>query len=266
MADLYKCSSCGHLIAANARFCTGCRTPGPIARHPNSWRTSEPQWAIDAMLAAEHPAHAAAVNPTPRDATRVRESTGISQRTALSALVLLLILAGGWWTISAWEASPSFTLYEFCQAVKQRDADAAAVFIDFDELTHSMIRQASAAGASAEAPKSGESSDSAAEALGESIGRGLLSLMEPAISARLKDGFKQWILTDSEPISPGRVNAVLLHAIMHLQNNGNTAVSEVPSKDGKDMRFHMTREVGGGWRITSIDIPPEELRNLSKAD
>jgi hypothetical protein len=63
MPNLYKCSSCGHVIAANARFCTGCRTPGPIARHPNSWRTSEPQWAIDAMLAPERLVGAAAVNP-----------------------------------------------------------------------------------------------------------------------------------------------------------------------------------------------------------
>jgi hypothetical protein len=234
----------------------GMRQPGPIARHPNNWRTSEPQWAIDAMLAAERPTDTGGVNPAPRYAPPTREATGISQRTVVSAVGVVLVIMIGWWSLSTWEASPSFALYEFCQAVKQRDADAAASFIDFGELTHSMIRQASAA-ASAKAAKSGESGDSAAEALGESIGSGLLSLMEPALSAKLKDGFKQKILTDSDPISHKRVNAVLLHAIFHLQNNGNTAVSEVPRKDGKDnMRFHMTRE-GGAWRISSIEIPPE---------
>jgi len=54
MSNLYKCSNCGHAIASTARFCTGCRTPGPIARHPNSWRTSEPPEAISELLAAGH--------------------------------------------------------------------------------------------------------------------------------------------------------------------------------------------------------------------
>ena len=49
--QLYKCSACGHVIAANAPHCVGCGTPGPIARHPNSWRTAEPESAIAEMLA-----------------------------------------------------------------------------------------------------------------------------------------------------------------------------------------------------------------------
>jgi len=53
MSNLYKCSNCGHAVGPTARFCTGCRTPGPIARHPNSWRTSEPSEAIVELLAAE---------------------------------------------------------------------------------------------------------------------------------------------------------------------------------------------------------------------
>jgi hypothetical protein len=53
MPNLYKCSSCGHAVAATARFCPGCKTPGPIARHPNSWRTAEPPEAIADLLAAE---------------------------------------------------------------------------------------------------------------------------------------------------------------------------------------------------------------------
>ncbi len=53
MAQLFKCASCGHIIAANARKCVGCGTPGPVARHPNTWRTAEPAEAIAEMLAAE---------------------------------------------------------------------------------------------------------------------------------------------------------------------------------------------------------------------
>jgi hypothetical protein len=56
MPDLYKCATCGHTIAATARFCPGCQTPGPIARHPNSWRTSEPPEAIAELLAPERTA------------------------------------------------------------------------------------------------------------------------------------------------------------------------------------------------------------------
>jgi len=90
--------------------------------------------------------------------------------------------------------------------------------------------------------------------------------MEPAISVRLKDDSKQMVSSDSEPINSSRVNASPLHAIMHLHNNGNTAVSEIPTKDGTDvMRFHMIRE-GGEWRISSVDIPAKDLQDLARGN
>jgi hypothetical protein len=49
---LFKCSSCGHILADTALRCPGCGTPGPIARHPNNWRTAEPESALSAMRAA----------------------------------------------------------------------------------------------------------------------------------------------------------------------------------------------------------------------
>lgn len=52
-SQLYKCSRCGHIIAASAPKCVGCGTPGPIARHPNSWQTTEPAEAIAEMLSAK---------------------------------------------------------------------------------------------------------------------------------------------------------------------------------------------------------------------
>jgi TM2 domain-containing membrane protein YozV len=51
--QLYKCSACGHIVAATASRCMGCGTSGPKARHPNSWRTAEAPEAIAEMLAAE---------------------------------------------------------------------------------------------------------------------------------------------------------------------------------------------------------------------
>jgi hypothetical protein len=54
---LFRCSSCGHVIAETASRCVGCGTLGPIARHPNTWRTAEPFEAIAAMLSAEGSGH-----------------------------------------------------------------------------------------------------------------------------------------------------------------------------------------------------------------
>jgi hypothetical protein len=61
---LFKCSSCGHILADTAVRCPGCGTPGPVARHPNNWRTAEPESAIRELLAeqaaiASAPDHAA---------------------------------------------------------------------------------------------------------------------------------------------------------------------------------------------------------------
>jgi TM2 domain-containing membrane protein YozV len=53
MPKLYRCSGCGHSISSTACFCTRCRMPGPLARHPNSWRTREPYEAIQDLLAQE---------------------------------------------------------------------------------------------------------------------------------------------------------------------------------------------------------------------
>lgn len=55
-SQLYKCSRCGHIIAASAPKCVGCGTPGPVARHPNNWRTAEPAEAVAAMLSGERDA------------------------------------------------------------------------------------------------------------------------------------------------------------------------------------------------------------------
>jgi hypothetical protein len=50
---LFKCSSCGHILADTAKRCPGCGMPGPIARHPNNWRITEPESAIRELLAAD---------------------------------------------------------------------------------------------------------------------------------------------------------------------------------------------------------------------
>jgi TM2 domain-containing membrane protein YozV len=71
MANLFSCSNCGHIVAANARFCIGCGTPGPIARHPNSWRTSEPPEAIADLLSAERATQPVAVPPRSLPPSRV---------------------------------------------------------------------------------------------------------------------------------------------------------------------------------------------------
>ena len=72
MPSLFKCSKCGRIVAQNARFCMGCGTPGPIARHPNSWRTAEPPEAIADLLATERTTQAVVVpRPAPAGKTFV---------------------------------------------------------------------------------------------------------------------------------------------------------------------------------------------------
>src|SRR6266403_5368130 len=64
---LFKCSSCGHILADTAVRCPGCGTPGPIARHPNNWRTAEPESATRELL-VEQATRASALVPSANDA------------------------------------------------------------------------------------------------------------------------------------------------------------------------------------------------------
>jgi hypothetical protein len=169
------------------------------------------------------------------------------------AVAASLLVAIGWWSISAWEGSPSFALYKLSEAIKSHDADGAAYYVDFKEVTHSIVQQVIAAKSSASA-KSGEM-----DILGEVAANQMMSMFEPTISDKLKEGFKEEVLTESD----AGVNSALLHAIVHLQNNGHTAVSEL--QDEKEaVRFHLTRENDGDWRITSFDVPPKYLAKLTK--
>lgn len=192
-------------------------------------------------------------NTQPRNRDK---AVSIRRRTVFWTVGLVLSVGIGWWLITTWEASPSFALYHLSVAIKSHDAVGAAYYIDFNEVTHSIAEQIIVAKASADSAKSGEPAIS-----DEILANERISEVEPALSNTLKENFKQEVLTEAD--DPAGVNAALLHAIVHLQNNGQTAVSEL--SDEKDtVRFHMMRESGGSWRITSFDVPPKYLAKLAK--
>src|SRR5260370_41227601 len=87
---LFKCSSCGHILADTAVRCPGCGTPGPIARHPNNWRTAEPEAAVAEMLAAKSPR-----DPTTPAGSAVERDAKIRLKREHDKVMVKLGLAGG---------------------------------------------------------------------------------------------------------------------------------------------------------------------------
>jgi hypothetical protein len=91
-SQLYKCATCGHIIAATAVKCVGCGTPGPIARHPNNWRTVEPYEAIAPLLASERPSGFIQGVQSETRRPNYRKYVGISAGVIGAVLVLLFII------------------------------------------------------------------------------------------------------------------------------------------------------------------------------
>jgi hypothetical protein len=119
---LFRCSACGHIIAGTAPRCIGCGTPGPLARHPNTWRTAEPSDAIAAMLSADGPPQSETLNnscsavtdnASGRDTNpdRQQDLTLSTQPRLIKVLLwtsgLLLILAA-WGTLIDKQVVPAF--------------------------------------------------------------------------------------------------------------------------------------------------------------
>jgi hypothetical protein len=93
--QLYKCANCGHVIARSAPKCPGCGTPGPMARHPNSWRTAEPAEAVAVMI-AESGIESDANAGLKRQHDRLVLKLGIGGAVGTFALlVILLAIADG---------------------------------------------------------------------------------------------------------------------------------------------------------------------------
>ena len=107
----YKCASCGHAISSTARFCTGCRTPGPIARHPNSWRTSEPLEATAELLAAER----GTSNTTPDCGAAPYSRSNYARRRVWAALgvVVMVVLAVSLWMLLSATGMITFIIVSF---------------------------------------------------------------------------------------------------------------------------------------------------------
>jgi hypothetical protein len=91
-SQLYKCAACGHIIAETALKCVGCGTPGPIARHPNNWRTVEPYEAIAPLLASERPSAIVQGVQSENAPPNYRKYLGISAGIIGTVLVLLLVV------------------------------------------------------------------------------------------------------------------------------------------------------------------------------
>jgi hypothetical protein len=92
VSQLYKCAACGHIIAESAVKCVGCGTPGPIARHPNNWRTVEPYEAIAPLLASERPSGFTQSVQSENRRPNYRRYLVISAGVIGAVLVLLIVI------------------------------------------------------------------------------------------------------------------------------------------------------------------------------
>jgi hypothetical protein len=273
MPNLFRCSNCAHSVTETARFCTGCGTPGPIARHPNSWRTSEPPEAITDLLAAERATQRVAAPPRSLSpirveaarqmkrgwpATRGRPNLGIIV-TAVAALAL-----GGWWWFYV-PTTPSWAVYSLYRDVKDHDGAAAKQFIDFQSIAKAIIDAA----VTEHETKNTPGEDEGQARLAEIFARGIAGLMVGPISDALTSRFAQWVDSRDEAKYPISLGAVL-EAIVRLHRQGSAAFTQLTNDKGETLRITLTRENDADWKITSVDGKSirdairESMENASK--
>jgi len=156
--------------------------------------------------------------------------------SAGTCAVLLLWLIFGYFP-----NTPSYAIWTFYRSVENRDAEAAADFVDFDQIVQNLIDTKTA-----ETTGTEHSED---ESAANAFGAGLARMMSGTIAALVRAKFKQAI-EQGQAVRKG----ALFQALSNLHRRGrNAAETKLEDNEGKVvLAVTLRRGQTGDWRVTSL--------------
>ena len=149
-----------------------------------------------------------------------------------------------WFIFGYIPATPSYAIWTFYRDVENHDAEAAARFVDFDQVVQGLIETSLA-----EKTKNEKSEDANAANL---IGAGIARMMSGTIASLARVKFKQQVEQGGRSVAD---MGGMLTALLHLHHRGrDSADTRIKDQEGKVIIVTMTRS-GGQWKVSALSGP-----------
>ena len=238
---LIICRKCGNRVSTTAIKCPRCGTP-PYTRNPAPQEIQHVNAPTQPGLKPQPEARPPILNL--EEVVRRIRDLRLDQFTPRQIAVGLGAFVVAWCVFISIPRSPSYAIYTFYRNVNAHKGEAAANFIDFPSLTKTMSNDAMKT-----ASESKESDPSA-----EVLARGFMSLMSGPIADTLKSRFEQMVEAPSGKDQFTMGFGDLLSVLWHLERDGDTAISHLKDRQGKDVDVTLSRE-DSGWRVIGVGGP-----------
>jgi hypothetical protein len=162
---------------------------------------------------------------------------------------ILVVLVLGWWAIFYLPNAPTWTVIWLRAAVQNRDADAAARYIDFQSVVQNAAKDVVA-------------QDTEKNPLGAFIGQAAVQLFSQPM-AQMAEKIARERVSDGDPnirIPP----VAVLGAIVLMHRDGDSAWTKFTDRKGQNWEIHLTREPDGIWQITQVKDARVLLQKLKE--
>jgi hypothetical protein len=168
-----------------------------------------------------------------------------------TAILITLVLAG--WGLFYLPDTPSYAIVRLKQAVDSRDGDAAANYVDFQNVVQNAGREMMQGDAGG--------TDSGSNLLGQLLGRAAVDLFSGPMAALLRQWSIQQVNDGAQQVQmPG---VAVAGAIILLHNDGANAYTRWTDKKGQVWEVRLTREADG-WKVTEVKNIHQLLEKLRR--
>jgi len=135
--------------------------------------------------------------------------------------------------------TPTFAVIELTQAIRNRNADQAAQFVDFDSVVKHAGYQIA------------EKQKSLSDPLSQLLTRGAVEIFYKPVAQLVESIARQKVANgDKEVQIPF---AASLGAMVFLHRDGNTAVTSFRDRKDHEWKIHMARNPAGRWQVIEVD-------------
>ncbi len=156
----------------------------------------------------------------------------------LIVLSILVLLAGG--TFLFMKGTPRYSLYQFRQAILNRDGETALKYLDIDSIVDNMMKEVLA--------KEEPAPRTEWEAAGRNLGKVMVMAMAPAMKETLKSTMKT-SLTSADKSNLDNLKKGSIWDL-DIKTDGNTAI--VTPKGDPSVNFRMAKTGEGYWKIVEF--------------
>lgn len=173
------------------------------------------------------------------------------KKLVIGAVILTAVLVAGFAFV---KGTPQYSLYQFKKAVENHDPDAAFKYLDVDSVVDNLASDLM------NSQEMNKPTSSPWEEAGQSMAKGLVTVMLPSIKDAMKGQIKTAITTADSEKGEGDGGTNTIKGLskggwtdFDVKVEGKMAI--VTNKQDHALKFKMVKSSEGHWKITQIMIP-----------